>query len=356
MPISADLGHLSFDPALADKIMKKRNAEIARRAKLQDLKFFKFGVKHDSLNEQVLEKRGTAELEAAEGAYYAQSALLQDQILETVETMKAEAVRNRHKEVIAYSLQNLAKEQRREYHLSNPNVLKNTDPMEECFGPQERGNPKDVKKAAQKLQAQWLLEQMQEKKERQQAEKDLDTYYDQRMTVAAQVATLVEETALQEDKADKCAEAAENLRLAELHRARRLAEKQKDATLKDRHLGTIKGDAGLAEAVDWKVGATGKLLKAEYKRLSVDEEADVYNTNARIVLEKRLAKATEKMDERREANLAATCAVVLGAVEDRVSSQARDRAIKMKEENFRLAAQQREARLQEKAAYKAFDY
>ena len=53
----------------------------------------------------------------------------------------------------------------------------------------------------------------------------------------------------------------------------------------------------MQESVDSKVGATGRILKAEYKRLSLEEEQDVYNSNARQLISKWSAKKAMKDEE-----------------------------------------------------------
>merc|ERR1719343_1163167 len=127
--IHADLEHISFDPALTGKIMKKRQEEMRRRTKLLDPRKRQYGVEHTVLDAQVAENRALREGDAGEEAFHARTQAMVDEVLQTIEGAKLDAQREREKATKDFSLTNLKKEDRREYYLSDPNNLKNEAPI-----------------------------------------------------------------------------------------------------------------------------------------------------------------------------------------------------------------------------------
>lgn len=365
VPIDCDLGHLGHDQQLTAKILRKRQEEMARRARLLDPRKRMGGVAHDVLEQQIAEKSVYTEVEKAEDAYFAQSAALQDQIQQTVEGIKAERARERQMDVVDYSLTHLRKEQRREYALSDPNGIKNDvlpDPDDPIYGPSSMlkfssvgEETPEMKHARHQQQSAWLLEQIKEKEARNNEEKEFDRRYDERVVLASHVRAVCEEAERQEQKEEKCAEAAENLRIAQMVRERNKAKKDADEALKNRHLETVMTSDWYNEAHDWKLGVNGKLMRAEYKRLSIEEEQDVYNSNARQILDKRAQMLAAKEEEAHDLNNIKTSVAVLGAVEEERARLQLERRMKLVEENKRLALEKREAAKGTKEEYLRYD-
>jgi len=365
VPIDCDLGHLGHDQNLTAKILRKRQEEMARRTRLLDPRLRRGGVPHHVLKQQLEEKSVYTEAEKAEEAYFAQSAVLQDQIQQTVEGIKAERARERQMDVVDYSLTHLRKEQRREYGLSDPNQIKNEvlpDPDDPAFGPSSMLKFSSVgqetpeqKHARQQATSAWLMEQMREKQDRDNEEKEFDRRYDERVALASHVRAVCEEAERQEQRDEKCAEAAENLRMAQMVRERNQAKKDADNALKNRHVESIMTSDWYNEAHDWKLGVTGKLMKAEYKRMSIEEEQDVYNSNARQILDKRAMKMADKEEEAQDVANIKTSVAVLGAVEEERFRLQQERRMKIVEENNRLAAAKKEQKRQEKEEYLRYD-
>lgn len=109
------------------------------------------------------------------------------------------------------------------------------------------------------------------------------------------------------------------------------------------------------ESVDSKVGFTGRLLKAEYKRLSLEQEQDVYNSNARQLINKLSTKQAQKEEEAAEASRINCSVAVLGALEEERVRQQQERRMRIIEENQRLAAAKREADKEERKEYLKYD-
>jgi len=365
VPIDGDLDHLSHDHKLTAKILRKRQEELARRSRLLNPRLRAGGVPHEVLATQIASKSGTAEVEKAEDHFYAQSAVLQDQILQTVEGMKAARARERQMDVVDFSLTHLRKEQRREYDLSDPYAIKKDtlpDPDDPSLGPSSMlkfssigAETPEEKHQRQQAQAAWLREQMQEKKDRENDEKEFDRRYDERAILASHVRAVCEDTEREEQRQEKIAEASENLQLAQMVRQRNQAKKANDTALKDRHVDTVKNSDWIAEAHDWKIGATGKLIRTEYRRLSLEEEQDVYNSNARALLDKREKKKAVAQDEADEAAKVNFSVAVLGSLEEERFKQQQERRMRIVEANKQLAVAKKEADKGLRAEYMRYD-
>merc|ERR1719456_2099173 len=89
-------------------------------------------------------------------------------------------------------------------------------------------------------------------------------------------------------------ESEENQRIAQQHYARKMAAKERSAMAVQAHVDHEMNSERLMELTDYKLGCDGRLMKGEYKRLSVDEEQEVYNQNARLMLEKQARMRAEK--------------------------------------------------------------
>jgi len=367
VPIDCDLGHLGHDQQLADKILKKRRNEMARRMRLLDPRQRVGGVPHEVIATQMAVRQTALDAEKAEDAFYAQSAVLQDQILQAVESMKASRARERQMKVVDYSLANLRKEQRREYELSDPDALKKyvlPDPDDPAnpLGPSSMlkfsansQQSAEKKKEGQAQLSTWLAAQVQEKQNRLSYEQELDRIHDERAMLSAHVRAVCEDTEIQEQQDAKCEEAAENARLAKLVMERRKAKKEAEDAWKQRHIDTVVNSERMMESCDSKVGCTGRLLKAEYKRLSLEQEQDVYNSNARQLIDKFTKKQLEKDEEAAEASRINCSVAVLAALEEERVRQQQERRMRIIEENKKLAAAKREADKEERKEYFKYD-
>jgi len=361
----ADLGHLGHDRDLADRIMRKRQEEMQRRTKLLDPRKRQFGTDHAELDAQLAAKRGSQEAEVAAEAAFAEGQLMQDHVLQTLEGIKQNAARERHKAVNDFSVTNLRKEDRREYDLSDPNALKKQVPVNpddaqlgpscfQRFSGQEPPNLKAHKKALQQQQREFLLEQMREKEQRRQAELEEDRKYDQHTLMATQVRSYCEHVELEERRQDKRDEAEINRHLADGHAQRRQARAQREAEEKARHVHNVVNDDRMREAHDWKVGQTGKLV--EYKRLSLDEEQEVYNEMARQMLEKQGRKQAEAAEDAEHARAQQTQVQVLQALEHERARQQKERLQRVVDHNKGLAASKHGLDDDERRKYRSFHH
>lgn len=364
MPINADLGHLGHDPELAMKIMRKRQEEMARRTKLQDPRRRQFGVDHSVLDAQVVEKREIAAAEEADHAGYADIAKAQDELLNVFETIKEQNRRAKQTEVVNFSTTYLRKEQRREWPLSDPKEYTSsfiTHPPEQlgpCSMIKFQGEAIDLEgRRRQKAEtAAYLKKQMQEKCDREQAEKDLDRFYAQKTFEANHVAAHCEAATWQEMKAEKEEESRTNLELAAQKRDFKMAKAQKEAFERSLHVEVVATSGLLTEAHDYKVGSNGKLQKGEYKRLSIEEEALVYNTNAHLYMQKKMQERLGAEEAKKHHATTLQVVTVMGAVEEQQSRIAKEREVNLAEENRKLAEARRGNKAEERRKYLSHTY
>jgi hypothetical protein len=366
--LHADLKPFDNDPALCNKIMKKRQEELTRRNRLFDTRRFRKGVSHDVLAEQIAEKRAIQEALKAEDAYHDHFRVVSDQVAQVCETIRHEATRERQKAVTAYSLDNLRKEQRREYALSDPNMLKSERPTRDGDNDPRLG-PSSVqtfegedflaqkkKKENQLNMREWLAHQCAEKMAAQDRERESDRLYDEAMRVANEVRGVCEVSNAEEMVNEKKAEAEENKRLAEVHRNRKQMALDKERKARLDHVENERNSERLRELHDYKLGVDGRLMKGEYKRLSLDEEANVYDTNAQLVLEKMANQRAQKAASMAESKLGGQADMVLNAIEmekDRATAARRQEA---EDANKALAAKKKAYDKLETKAYRSFTH
>lgn len=365
--LHADLEHLSFDSKLTGKIMAKRQAEMARRSRILDPRKRQYGVSHDVLDNQVAEKRDAAQATAAEDEYYTKATILQEQVAQVCETLKAKGTRERHKAVIEFSQKNLLKDTRREYALSDPNELKKERMLTEeemaQYGPSsmmslgETPEAQHAKTKAKQAQTRsWLMDQMKEKEERFAAERAIDLKHDQDMMLANQVRAVAEKAAKEEAREEKLQEVADNFVIADKHRQRYENKLNKNIMANTRHVDSINSDPVLLEQHDHVYGSNGKLLKHGFRRMSQDQYQDLWNQNAGLVMEKNNRKAAEKYDNKDEMALATRASEVLQVVENEKVRMVKDRRVAAEEHNQVLAAQKRERDMHEMRTYKSFSH
>jgi len=366
--IHADLRYLSHDPGLVNKIMKKRQEELARRSKLLDTKRFRHGVPHDVLDQQIAEKKAAADAIKAQDDYHDRYRVISDQVAQVCETIRHDATRQRQKDVTAYSLENCRKEQRREYHLSDPNVIKTERPTRDGdndprLGPSsiqyfegEDFLAKQRKKEGTASTREFLLYQMARKKEYQDREKQADKLYDEAQITANEVRGLCEKATIEDMKAEKKAEAEENKKIAAMHGARRQAAREKEAQAAQAHAEYEMNSDRLMELADYKLGVDGRLMKGEFKRLSVEEEQGVHNTNAQLLLEKNARRRAEKSGDSMEAAQNFAADMVLHTIEEQKEKAERRRRIEIEKQNKVLAQQKKDFDVLERKAYKSYDH
>lgn len=347
--IDHDLHHVAYDTALTAKIMAKRRAEMERRAKLLNPKTRQHGANHAVLEAQIAEKRAAQDREMDEEDYHSRAALMQEQVAQTLETLREKGVRERQTAAISFSLHNLRRENRREYDLSDPNELKNERVLSHAelnqMGPSScltlGEDPEAIArtKHEQKMATrEWLNQQKEERLCREIMEREIDREFDKEMQFANHVRHMCEQAATQEARDELLATVQDNHQIAEEHRQRRFAEAQKNCTMNKKHASSINNSDQLKETHDYQIGSNGKLVRTEYRRASMDERQDVHNTNAFQILEKQRQKEAEKAEDRAAKRTMDQDVAVREAIEQMRNQATLQRRMNMEEHNRNMIA------------------
>jgi len=366
--LNADLAYLQHDPKLVNKIMKKRQEELARRTKILDTKRFRHGVPHDVLDKQLEEKKAAADNIKAQDEYHDRYRVISDQVAQVCESIRHEATRERQKAVVAYSMENCRKEQRREFALSDPNLIKTERPARDGDNDTRLG-PSSIqsfegedflaqqrKVEATKSTREWLMYQMAEKKEYQEREKEAHRLYDVAAATANEVRGICEKASIEDQIEEKREEAAANKQIASIHAARKQAARDREADAVQRHVDNEMNSDRMMELADYKLGVDGRLMKAEYKRLSMEEEQSVYDVNARMMLESQARRRAEKSGDTIEARNNYAADMVLNTLENEKARLERARRMKIEEQNLGLAQSKRDFNVLERKAYKSYEH
>lgn len=212
------------------------------------------------------------------------------------------------------------------------------------------------KKEATSSTREFLMYQMAQKKEYQDREKEAERLYDEAQSTANEVRGICEKATIEDQIAEKKAEAEENKQLAAMHHARKQAAKEKEAKAVKDHANYEMNSERMLELADYKLGCDGRLMKAEYKRLSMEEEQGVYDGNARLVLEKQARRRAEKSGDTIEAEQNYVADFVRDRCDEVKARAERQRRIDVEEYNKGLAQKKRTYDVLEKKAYRSYDH
>lgn len=353
---------MNGDQALAGKILRKRKEEVARRQRLLNPRARMHGADLPALSTQVDEKKILAAAAAEAEVEDSKVQLMQAEVLESIEEAKRDFRREQHVQTMAFSLQNLNKESRREYDLSDPQRIKKDLLPKDGIGSDGRQiglcamqtfqGEKDVKQYAKQqrqTQREFLEQQVQEKKEREAAEKDADMQDAMTIMNGTKLREAIEAVEAQEAKQERMELAESNMQLVAEKQAKLQAKKDKEAALNAKVVSRARNDERLAEAYDFKTNAAGKLVRDEYKRLTLEQEQEVHDANAAIILEKQAAKRAEKMvDADDDGHLVAACGL-MDQLHSLAAEQQKERRMKLVEENKVQAAQKLAREAEQKA-------
>lgn len=329
--------------------MAKRQNEKERRARLMNPRTRQGGTAHEVLAAQIAEKRVGLDKEAAEEHFHARAAIMQEQVAQAFENMNAKATRDRQTAAIQFSMENLSKEQRREYHLSDPHELKKemipTHEDLNSMGPasclslgEDVEDMMKFKKSQQTELRAALNHQKQERRDREDMEHEFDKQCDQELAFANHVRAMCEEATKQEAKEDLLENTRENLAIAEQHRQRKAGQIEKNHLYNEKHYNSIWNSDQLKETHPYLIGSNGRLVRTEYRRNAPEEAQDVHNTNAYLVLEKRNRDAAAK-EEHLAAKYTNEVDIQLReAIEGEKKKRVQDKRLAIEEYNRQMAA------------------
>jgi len=347
-----DLAHID-DAGLVQKIMAKRQAEKDRRQRFFDVKTRAIGLDTATLAQQLEEKKAAAEAAKSAEAEHAHSAILCDQIAMVCEQEKQTQARARQKEAVEFSQKYLRKENRREYALSDPDYLKKDRPAREGDD-DPRCGPASVQKFAgeaieadrtvnkkiyQNMQAQWLIEQMEEKKAIKEVEKQRDAAYDSQVIMANHIRGVMDTHIETTKRSNKKAESDYNLNLAVEHRERKHTKIAQEATQSALHVDKIMQDPMLNESA------------GGIKGMTTEQRASVYEYNLAQMQHKRNVKKAEVEEEKRHAESVEQAVAVMGSIEHHKTQLEKAQRKMMDQENSVIAQAQRNMQQTLKGTY-----
>lgn len=347
--VDPDLEHIS-DPKMIAKIMGKRRAEAERKARFYAVKTRLIGVDKDYLSQQIAAKDASKQQEKEEEAEYATRANLYDQVAMLTEVQRDKAQKQLAAECKQFSSAFLRKEYRREFHLSDPNCLKNeTNPDRDNAGPASmlkfRGeqiaiDKQNNRKMYEELQKTWIMEQVEERACREAEEKAMSQAYDENLLGVNALRGAIEVEAEVARREAKKEEAQANLELIEQKKLRKEKAKENSNYWESTHVDSVMNSEMLQEGA-----------KAGYKGVGAVEKQAIYDWNALQMLEKKRMEQAEKeetlwYDQQRLASSA-----VMSTIEVQKMEVEKERHRLLNQENDLIAKAQNDMRSQLKTTY-----
>merc|ERR1719352_1475508 len=92
----------------------------------------------------------------------------------------------------------------------------------------------------------------------------------------------------------------------------------------------------MKETIDYQLGVDGRLMKGEYKRLSLEEEASTYVTNAQLIHAKKMRARADKEEDLVEKQRNVDADSVLNQIEEEKAKMAVIRRKQIEEENRQI--------------------
>lgn len=267
--------------------MRKRQQERDRCNNRLTPRMQRIGLDIAALNMQVVQKQAVVDMKRGEDEQYLQKLTLKEKLVTQAESVIQDKKREVHKDCVNFSLDQLAKEKRREWHLSDPRQLKTDRPGRIEGGSQgmssmqhfqgEKGSDPEVLKENRQNHVSWLMAQMAEKNLRAEVAKDEDRCDDDALVKANDLRGMCEQAEAQERKAEMYAIARENEQMAVCHSARKIAAKEREDLATEQHkINTIRQNSA-RELYDYDIGSNGR--KRDYKRCSYEEEVKLWEIN-----------------------------------------------------------------------------
>jgi len=352
----ADLATLDFDPKLATKIMAKRKQAQARSG------LFKTGLDIATAGMQVDMKRMAKEREREADKAYHQEVQARAALFDAVDDAVQNRRRQMQKDCVEFSLASLRKESRREYALSDPDQLKRDFPARreghevpfssmQKFEGELATDPEEIKERRKQMSS-WLSAQVQVKQDRAERAAEIDRRVDEAYMQSNYLRIACEEAVVQELNEETLETARENRALASARSARRKAAQEKDNTATLEHCANVVEFNLMRERHDFDIGLTGR--KRDYKRCSHEEEQGMWDTNAALVqMHADEKKAMAHVDDE-YVKIGAAVDQLGEAVEERLADIHLKQRLTLDVDNKRLAKEQRERALKEKAEYHSF--
>jgi len=266
---------------------------------------------------------------------------------------------------VNYSLQHLRKDQRREFHLSDPQQLKTDRPgriegsaqgmssMQKFEGESMMGGrtPEAMREYRQQ-QVRYLMAQMADKKLKADAEKETDRRHDEALSNANELRCSCEAAEMQERKAEMLETRRINEGIASARSARRSAAQAKEASATQEHMVNEVERNLMRERHDYTIGLNGK--KRDYKRCSYEEEVASWDVNRALVQAKLNRKQSETNADVGFCKIGSAVCILEAASDEAFEVQSIRRRQEFDAANRVLAQEQKERGAKEKSEYTSF--
>lgn len=360
--IESDLAHIDYDPKLISTIQRKREQEMQRCTNRLTPRMQKIGLDIAALNKQVAEKQSRTEASKGEDAMYLEAMKVKGDLVRQAEEIVQNDRRAQQKECVDFSLQNLRTEQRREFYLNDPNMLKKETParvpgivppmssMQKFQGELDLDPQK--KKERRQNTCDWLAAQVAEKKLKAELEKDLDRQHDEALSRADQYRSICEAAVHQDRHQEVLETARENIAMASARSNRQLSARDRLLAAKTEHMKNVMEHNLIREKHDYSIGLTGR--KRDYKRSSYEEECKAWEVNKNLAQAKR-DRARHSVDNDGFYSQIGMTFEYLGNLNEAQWMKERlDRRQQIDETNKILAQERREVDRKEKLEYTAF--
>lgn len=362
LALNADLATLAHDPALAAKIAIKRQQEADRKILMSSPRLARIGLDVAGLNAQVAAKMDAIQEDAQDEIFYAKQAKLTQNVYAKKEEYVSKMQREIHKNCVDFSLANLRKEQRREYSLSDPNALKREKPPGKDssvssmqYFPCEETGSAEAQWQKKMQQREWLLAQMDEKREQQQREKSAE-HFEQEMSLSAnEVRTLCEHMQQVESQEERRAVMQDNVRLSTERQNRREALKARDEAVAKRHNDQVMAHNLERERHDYSVSDVIPGKKLDYKRCTLEQAQSVLDANKAAVLGRKMQLQADAYSNYLDARTGEIVEAAMQGVIDENGYRRLARTRAVKEENMAVARSKRESDLKERRNYRSYE-
>jgi hypothetical protein len=304
-------------------------------------------------------KRAASEAALREDREHGMLLQTQERISTAVAAILEDKKRATHRECVEYSLANLRKEDRREYHLSDPHHLKKDLPirregyevpkcsMQKFEG--EEGESLEVVKAKYQDHSAWIEAQKAEKLARHENLRQIDKAEDDALLYANHLRHACEAAQQEDTTADLKDMVKFNQQQALAKKAREEAWRAKNAKANEEHSATTTAHNLARERHDFEIGADGK--RRDCKRCTFEEEQDCWDYNAAQLVGKLADKRAAVQIDAEHDQIHSHVDMVTKALDDEKARRIRARREETEAFNKRLAQEKRARDATAKASY-----
>ncbi|OCT88036.1 hypothetical protein XELAEV_18016665mg [Xenopus laevis] len=302
---------LPIDRLEASRLDKHRNAELQRQDRIFNSKARTIGVDKQALDAQIQEKKVHLEIENEKKEAYAAQMKQNDKIACLLDERMQQDVRNLNHAIDDFRLSFQKKEDRREFHLSDPEALKkelpprvsDDDPRCTVSGVQrllgEDLNSNDRKQIQQEQLREWSLQQQEEWAQALEEQRLRDSNYDKMRVELDHKAVELQQLELKARRGVCAATKDFNRAQAEETTERKKLEKQQEEEDNSVEISNlIQGDL-LSEDPSQASSAFGphRVVPDRWKGMSLSQLEEINNVQQQQIQERMRLREEERLRE-----------------------------------------------------------